>query len=80
MVKSTENVLNFNRINEDDISRSRIIKLRDRTVYEFEKININPKNPNSSIKALFQDIPNIDKGYSAASAILMSLLKEPIFN
>ena len=55
MVETTENALTFRRISEDDISAGRCIRLKDRTIYSFEKDNISEKNPNSCCKAVFQD-------------------------
>ena len=80
MVEATEGALTFRRISEDDIQCSRCIKFKDKTVYNLEQDNVSKDNPNSVCKAIFQDEVEADKDAHAASTIMMSLLKEPIFN
>lgn len=80
MVNETESALTFKRINENDIAHSRCVRLKDRTVYYIEKENPLATNPNSVCCAVFQDNVETDKVETAASNIMMGLLKEPVYN
>ena len=51
MVKVAETALDFRHESKDDILYKRLVRLDDRTVYERERTNLNPDNPNSVCQA-----------------------------
>lgn len=77
MVAITEAAIKFSSMSPDSIPESRVVDLRERTVYSRHEINKDPKNPNSYIRVLSQCPP--EKKHSRAMGVLMNLLKEPIF-
>ena len=74
IVDLAENSIEFNRINESDVSLNRCVKLKDRTVYEFERSNKNPRNPNSCIKVIHSYEIDSDRDKNAVAHVLASLL------
>ena len=80
MVNVAENALAYTRISKDDINYVRLVKLNDRTIYSFEKSNMNPENPNSACSTMFAYRFDNNKHDSAVGAILLVFLEEPTFN
>lgn len=75
MVKCTEASIKFNRISYETVGSSRSIVFNERTIYTRRFVNPNDSNPNAYCKSMFQCYGN-----SSVFTVLMSLLKEKIFN
>lgn len=53
MVQTAETALAYKHVDKDDISKGRLVKLTDRSIYTFERSNEVESNPNSVCEALF---------------------------
>ena len=52
IVDATENSIKFQRIDRDNLDLPRCVKLRDKTVYQYEIKNTCPNNPNSCVEVI----------------------------
>lgn len=53
MVRTAETALDYSPMQKDDLAVARLVKLAERTVYNFERDNEIPSNPNSVCEAVF---------------------------
>lgn len=74
IVDATESSMKFQRIPRDAVELPRCIKLKDRTVYEFEYTNPSPKNPNSCIDVIHAFRMDDDYDLVATAKILTKLM------
>ena len=79
MVDVAEQSLDYKRISKDEINYTRLVKLNDRTIYNFEKSNENAENPNSCCECIFTHTFDVDKDEYAVSRVLADFLSEPTF-
>ena len=70
MVEVAEKSLDYTRINKDDINYTRLVKLKDRSVYNLEHSNMNADNPNSACEAIFSHTYDTDKEEYAVARVL----------
>ena len=80
IVTMAENALAHKRIHKDDIDFARLVRLRDRTVYNYECSNKDPENPNSLCMSRFAHKFETEVDELAVAKVLASFLEEPIFN
>ena len=74
IVDATENSIKFNRIDKNTLDLPRCIKLRDKTVYQYEIKNISPKNPNSCVEVIHAYMMDEDHKKSAILRIMTQLM------
>ena len=80
MVNVAETALSHIKVNEHDITGKRMVKLNDRTIYNYESSNMNADNPNSCCEVIFQHTYSVNKDDWAVVRILVAFLEEPTFN
>ena len=79
IVDATEGSIKFQRIAKEAIELPRCIKLKDKTVYEYEQTNVSPKNPNSCVEVIHAHRMDDDDDQKAIAGILQQLLAQPTF-
>ena len=80
MARTAEEALDYTRVAKDDINILRLVKLRDRTVYSFERTNDNADQPNSACNAIWYYEDETDRDRLAVATVLKAFLEEPLFN
>ena len=80
IVRMAETSLGHQKVHKDDIDFSRMVCLRDRTVYQYENSNGNPTNPNSLCECRFAYRFDTNKDDQAVAMILVKFLEEPVFS
>ena len=80
MVNVAESALNYRPIAKDDLMYLRLVKLNDRTVYNLERTNENPAQPNSACESIWYHTFETDRESLAVAKVLKSFLEEPTFN
>ena len=80
MVKVAETALNYQHVAREDINYARIVKINDRSIYDFEKSNESPENPNSACEVNFTHKFETDLDDYAVAKVLIAFLEEPTFN
>ena len=80
MASIAEEALNYQPVRKSDIDFSRLVKLSDRTIYNFEQSNHSADNPNSACDVRFAHQFDVDKDQYAVIKVLDAFLSEPTFN
>lgn len=80
MVDIAEKALAYVPIPKSEVNFMRLVKLGDRSVYNFEEANVNEDNPNSCTESMwmYRFDKNVDDW--AVSRVLCSFMEEPTFN